>query len=325
MKQKGSKPIFKDYNPQQTILLPSSLEEKIEGNHPVRMVNYIIDSIDLQALFEKYPGGGAPSYYPRMMLKNWVYGYLRNIYSSRKLEDAIKQNIHFMWLSAMQEPDHNTLNRFRSGNLNGVLKKVFAHVVEHLVEAGYVSLKEVYVDGTKIEANANRYTFVWGKSIETNKNKIRKQLQELWEYAESIAKEELETNQPDNFQEIDAEKVKQVINQIDNALQGKDINKEKRQKINYAKKNWPKNLEKYNQQQEILSGRNSYSKIDEDATFMRMKEDHMGNGQLKPAYNLQLSTCNQFILNYTLEQTTTDTTTLIPHLEEYENLYGQYP
>jgi transposase len=325
MKHKRIKPVFKDYNSQQTMLLPPSLDEKIEENHPVRIVNHIIDTIDLQVLLDQYPGGGAPSYYPRMMLKNWVYGYLRNIYSSRKLEEAIKQNIHFMWLSAMQEPDHNTLNRFRSDNLKGILKEVFTQVVEHLVEAGYVSLKEVYVDGTKIEANANRYTFVWGKSIETNKKRIRRQLQELWEYAQSVAREELQTNQPESFQEIDAEKVSQVINQIDNAIQGKDICKKKRQKLSYAKKNWPKNLEKYELQQKILDGRNSYSKTDEDATFMRMKEDHMGNGQLKPAYNLQLSTNNQFILNYTIEQTTTDTTTLISHLDEYEHLYGQYP
>ena len=325
MKQKYKKPAFKDYKPHQMMLLPPSLEEKIDDNHPVRIVNYIMDSLDIQSLLDKYPGGGAPSYHPRMMLKVWVYGYLRNIYSSRKLEQAISQNIHFMWLSAMSEPDHNTLNRFRSGHLNDVLKEVFGQVVEHLVEAGYVSLKEAYVDGTKIEANANRYTFVWGKSIETNKAKIKKQLQELWEYAQSVAKEELQANQPESFEEIDAEKVNQVINRIDNALKGKDICKKKRQKINYAKKNWPQNLEKYQRQKEILDGRNSYSKTDEDATFMRMKEDHMGNGQLKPAYNLQLSTCNQFILNYTIEQTTTDTTTLISHLDEFENLYGQYP
>lgn len=325
MKQQRKKPIFKDYKPQQMMLLPPSLEEKIDENHPVRIVNYIMDSLDIQSLLKKYPGGGAPNYHPRMMLKVWVYGYLRNIYSSRKLEEAISQNIHFMWLSAMQEPDHNTLNRFRSGQLEGVLKEVFGQVVEHLVEAGYVSLKEAYVDGTKIEANANRYTFVWGKSIETNKAKIKKQLKVLWEYARSVAKEELETNQPESFEEIDAEKVKQVINKIDNALKGKDVDKKKRQKLNYAKKNWPKNIERYEQQEEILNGRNSYSKTDEDATFMRMKEDHMGNGQLKPAYNLQLSTCSQFILNYTIEQITTDTSTFIAHLNEFENLYGQYP
>ncbi len=84
------------------------------------------------------------------------------------------------------------------------------------------------------------------------------------------------------------------------ALADKPIDKKIKQKLNYAKKNWPENLDKYEQQQKILDVRNSYSKTDTDATFMRMKEDHMKNGQLKPGYNVQISTSRQFIVNYTL-------------------------
>lgn len=307
------------------MLLPPSLEDKIDKNHPVRTVNSIIDRLDLSQLRETYSGGGAPSYYPRMMLKVWVYGYLRNIYSSRKLESAIKQNIHFMWLSAMQEPDHNTLNRFRSGKLKATLKEIFGQVVELLVEEGFVSLKEIYVDGTKMEANANKYTFVWGRSIKTNKNRIARQLKEMWAYGESIAKEEMEANGPEDFDQIDTEKVNRVISKIDSALKGKKIEKQKRQKLNYAKKNWPKNMEKYQQQEETLGSRNSYSKTDPDATFMRMKDDHMKNGQLKPAYNWQLSTHDQFVLNYSLHQTSTDTTVLEEHLEGFRELFNRMP
>lgn len=212
------------------MLLPPSLEEKIDDNHPVRLVNQVIDQLDLSALHNTYKGGGAPSYFPRMMLKVWVYGYLRNIYSSRKLEEAIKQNIHFMWLSGMQEPDHNTLNRFRSGKLKDSLKEIFGQVVEFLVQEGFVSLKEIYVDGTKIEANANKYTFVWGRSIKTNTNKIGRQLKELWEYAESVAKEEIESNEPEDFNQIDPEKVRRVINKIDEVLKDKPVDKKKTSK-----------------------------------------------------------------------------------------------
>jgi len=325
MKKRTHKVSFKSYNPNQIMLLPPSLEDKIENSHPVRIVNSIIDRLDITQLRQSYSGGGAPSYYPRMMLKVWVYGYLRNIYSSRKLESAIKQNIHFMWLTAMQEPDHNTLNRFRSGKLKDTLKEIFVQVVELLVEEGFVSLKEVYVDGTKIEANANKYTFVWGRGIQTNKNRIGRQLKELWSYAQSVAKEEMDANEPEDFDQIDTEKVNRVISKIDNALNGKEIDKEKRQKLNYAKKHWPKNMEKYEQQQELLGSRNSYSKTDPDATFMRMKDDHMKNGQLKPAYNLQLSTYDQFVLNYNLYQTTTDTTVLMEHLEGFNNLFNEMP
>ena len=193
------KVVFKDCSPNQILLLPPSLEEMIDPNHPVRVVNQVIDSLDLDLLIKKYKGGGCSSYHPRLLLKLLVYGYLSNQYSSRKIEQAAKQNIHFMWLSAMSYPDHNTINRFRSDRLKGVLRGVFSQVVLLLVEKGIITLKEAYLDGTKIEANANRYTFVWGRSISKSKERIKKQLDELWSYAESVAREELENNEPESF------------------------------------------------------------------------------------------------------------------------------
>lgn len=325
MQTNRSKLVFKDYSPKQNLLLPPSLEELIDPNHSVRIVNQVIDSIDLEPLINKYKGGGCSSYHPRMLLKVLVYGYLNNIYSSRKMEQALHQNIHFMWLSAMSYPDHNTINRFRSDKLNGVLKQIFSEVVLLLVENGHITLKEAFLDGTKIEASANRYTFVWGRSIKASKERIEKQLKELWQYAESVAREELENKEPEMFEKIDQEKVRETIGKIDNALKDKTISKKVKQKLNYARKNWPENLKKYEEQEKLLGSRSSYSKTDPDATFMRMKEDHMLNGQLKPAYNLQISTENQFILGYTLHQTTNDTTTLKTHLESFKEQYGNMP
>ena len=155
-----SKLVFKDYNHNQYLLLPPSLEELIDPNHPVRVVNQVVDNLNLDPIFAKYEGGGCPAYHPRLMLKVLVYGYLTNQYSSRKIEQALQQNIHFMWLSGMSYPDHNTINRFRSERLKGVLKEVFSQVVLLLVDHGHITLKEAYLDGTKIEANANRYTFM---------------------------------------------------------------------------------------------------------------------------------------------------------------------
>lgn len=119
----------------------------------------------MDPVLKKYKGGGTSSYHPRMLLKVLVYGYLCNIYSSRKLEAAVKENIHFMWLSGMDRPDHNTINRFRSDRLKGVLKKVFTQVVMMMADSGHVDLQRVYTDGTKIESSSNRYTFVWGRTI----------------------------------------------------------------------------------------------------------------------------------------------------------------
>jgi len=320
-----AKPVFKEYSYTQTVLLPPSLESLIASNHPVRIVNDIVERIDLKLLTKAYAGGGTSSYHPKMMLKIMVYSYLTNIYSSRKMEAAVKENIPFMWLSGMQTPDHNTINTFRGLRLKDTLKDIFTQIVELLAEEGLVSLKEVYVDGTKIESVANRYTFVWGNSIKTNKEKIKKQIGELWQYAQKVAAEELDQPEPPTFDKIDAEKVEATIEKIEAALQDKQITKQVRQKLNYAKKNWPANLRKYDEQEQIMGKRNSYSKTDADATFMRMKEDHMLNGQLKPAYNVQVSSCDQYIVDYSIHQATTDTTTFINHMEQHKELYGTLP
>lgn len=289
--QKGS-PVFKSYLQNQPLLLPPSLEELIVANHPVRVVN----------------------------------GYMNNVYSSRKLEDACKSDIRFMWLAAMNTPDHNTINTFRSVKLQEPLKEIFTQVVELLAAEGLLSIKEIYTDGTKIEANANRYSFVWGNAIKTNKEKMARQLENMWQYAQSIADKELQDITPTDFTAIDKEKVQAVVAKIDAAIKDKPVPNPFKQKLNYVKKNYENNLDKYEQQEAIIGdNRSSYSKTDQDATFMRMKEDHMQNRQLKPANNVQASTNNQFVVNYTVHQNTTDTNTLTEHIEDYKQCYHTAP
>ncbi len=320
-----SKLVFKDYNPKQIMLLPPSLEELIAENHPVRIVDNVIERINIDPLLSSYKPGGTSVYHPKMLLKILVYGYLSNIYSTRKIEAALKENIHFMWLSAMSKPDHNTIARFRSERLKDQLKSIFGQIVELLVEEGMMDIKELYTDGTKIEANANKYTFVWGKSIKKSKERIAKQLDELWAYTQKVAEEELAKEATPDFEQIDTEKVSDTIKKIDQALEGKKVDKKVKQKLNYAKRNWPKKMVEYAQKEEILGKRNSYSKTDKDATFMRMKDDHMQNGQLKAGYNWQISTSKQYIVNYSIHQNPTDTLTFKPHLNQYESLYKNLP
>ena len=239
----------------------------------------MLSKINIQPLACQYKTGRASSYHPGMLLKVLVYAYINNIYSSRKIEEALGQNIHFMWLSGMSTPDHNTINRFRIERLKEPLKKIFTQVVQLLAAEGLLSLKELYTDGTKIEANANRYTFVWGNAIKTNKEKMNQQLDELWKYAQGVAASELDDTDPDGFDKIDKQKVEQTIASIDAALKDKPVSKQIKQKLTYAKKHWPAALDRYEQQQAILGEhRKSYSKTDTDATFMRIKEDHMKNG-----------------------------------------------
>lgn len=275
--------VFKECSNSQQMLLPPSLSELVDPNHPVRTVSRVIDELDISPILASYKGGGTSSYDPRMLLKVLVYGYLSNVFSSRKLECCLKENIHFMWISGMSRPDHHTINRFRSERLSGALKEVFSQVVMLLADAGHLSLKEVYIDGTKIEANANRYSFVWGRAIRTSEKRIAEQLGELWDYTQKIAAEELKDTSETSFDEIDPAKVRETIERIDAALANKPVDKKVRQKLKYAGKNWPKNLKRYQAQKETLGKRNSFSKTDNDATFMRMKEDHIKTVSSSPA------------------------------------------
>jgi transposase len=320
------KQVFKPYHQHQTSLLPLSLEELIESNHPVRIVNQIVDGLSIDPLVKKFKGGGTSSYHPRMLLKVLLYAYVNNIYSSRKIEEACRCDIRYMWLCAQNAPDHNTINRFRSRILLDTLKGIFNQVVFLLVEEGLLSLEEIYVDGTKFESAANRYTFVWKKSIKYHKEKIQQQLQELWDYAQKVGAEEQAGPEPPDFTDVRPEKVRATIEKIDAVLHNNpDADPKIKAKVNRVKRDWPEQLKKYEEQEKILGDRNSYSKTDPDATFMRMKDDHQGKGQLRPGYNLQVSTNNQCIVNYSIHPNPTDTTTLIPHLKQIEANLGTKP
>lgn len=325
---KKLKVVFKQDFRQQGLLIPLDLNDMVPDDHPVRVVNEVLDKVDICEVIKLFRPGGTSSYHPRMLLKVIVFGYINNIYSSRKLEEAIKSNIHFMWLSGMRKPDHNTINRFRGQRLQHTLRPIFDQVVIMLCQEGLLNIKDLYTDGTKIEANANRYTFVWGKAIKTSRERISKQLDELWNYAMGVASKELDD--PDNpgsgGKKITSESINKAVDQINAALKDKNIDAKVRQKLNYAKKHWPQALDKYEQQEKILGeGRNSYSKTDPDATFMRMKDDHMRNGQLKAAYNVQISTNNQFIASYSIHKKAGDTNTLKEHLTQHIKSLGIKP
>jgi transposase/signal peptidase I len=314
------KPKFKSYNQGQVSLFPPSLDEKVPKNSPARIINQIVDNLDLSKVFDTYKGGGTTAYNPRMMLKVVLYGYLNNIYSSRKIEQALTDRVTFMWLSGNQTPDHNTINRFRSSHLKDSIHEVFTQVVVMLVEMGCLSLEVAYIDGTKIESRANRYTFVWRKSIEKHKERLEEKIHKvLGMIEEGIAQDnDPEDDPPTPF---NSEEIKKRVAQINR----ENRSKEEQKAIKTLENKLLPKLEEYERHLQTLGNRNSYSKTDSDATFMRMKEDHMLNGQLKPAYNVQISTENQFISHYDFYPNPTDTLTLIPFLNDFENRYNILP
>jgi len=314
------KATFKSYNQGQITLFPTSLDEKIPQCSSIRIINQIVDNLDITKVFDTYKGGGTSAYHPRMMLKVVLYSYLNNIYSCRKIEQALQDRVSFMWLSGNQTPDHNTINRFRSSHLKNTIHEIFTQVVVMLVDMGYLSLEVIYVDGTKLESRANRYTFVWRKTVEKNKIKLEAKIRKVLEMIEQgIAQD----NQPDDEPPtpIDSEELKTRIAQINRENRSKD---EQKAIKTLEDKHLPK-LEEYEKHLETLGKRNSYSKTDPDATFMHMKEDHMMNGQLKPAYNVQIGTENQFFTHYDFYPNPTDTLTYIPFMNGFNERYGCFP
>lgn len=311
-------PIFKQYNQGQAELFPQRLDDYIGENDPVRLVNQVVDELDLGPVIQSYKGGGTSSFCPRMMIKVLFYAYMRNIYSCRKIEAALSENVHFLWLSGKQFPDFRTINDFRSKRLKHQIHSIFSKVVIMLVELGYVSLDVQYVDGTKIESASNRYTFVWRKSVERNKLKLEVKVDNIIKQIEKGIQDD-NRNDDQTPTPINSKILKERIKELNtNEKQSREDKKQVKELVKHQAK-----LEEYERHLDTLGNRNSYSKTDPDATFMRMKEDHMGNGQLKPAYNVQISTENQFITNFGIYQNPGDTSTMIDYLDSFEEKYDR--
>ena len=213
----------------------------------------------------------------------------------------------------------------RGKRLKGGLKETFNQVILLLASEGVINIKDLYVDGTKIGANANRYTFVWGKDIKNSRERINKQPKAIWRYLETVYAEEGQTPNTPNFDSIGPDKVAATIGQVNQALVGKQVDKKIKQKLNYAKRDWPEDLKKYKGREARMGDRNPMGKTGPDATFMRIKDDHMQNGQPKPGYNIQIPTNTQYIVNYTAAQTTAVTTTLKGHLTEHHGGFNESP
>lgn len=311
-------PKFKPYNQGQVELFPQRLDDFIKEDDPVRLVNQVVDELDLSSVIKSYKGGGTSSFCPRMMIKVLFYAYMRNIYSCRKIEAALSESVHFLWLSGKQFPDFRTINDFRGKRLKHQIHTIFSKVVLMLVDLGYVSLDVQYIDGTKIESAANRYSFVWRKSVEKNKLKLQAKVGNIIQQIEKGIRED---NAAGDLipTPINSKVLKERIKEL-NANEKQS--REKKKLVKELEKHQGK-LQEYENHLEILGDRNSYSKTDPDATFMRMKEDHMGNGQLKPAYNIQISTENQFITNFGSYQNPGDTSTLIPYLDSFKEKYDR--
>lgn len=311
---------IKSDNRKQNLLLPPSLDELVPENHMVRVVDAVIDRLDISDILSTYRGGGNSVFNPKMMLKVLVFAYLSNVYSSRRIEDLLRRDVCFMWLAGMRRPDFRTINYYRGKRLKEGFDAVFTQVVRLLHEEGFVSLKVQYIDGTKIESVANKYTFVWRGSVEKYDARLKAKTEALLRQIEQS--HAIENQENPVSEELTAEEVAERVGRIREKVDADNLSKEERKALKHIETDAVPRMNRYKEQLETMGSRNSYSRTDPDATFMRMKEDAMLNGQLKPGYNVQISTENQFITNFGIYQRPTDTLTMISYLESFKTRYG---
>lgn len=321
---------FRSYDPDQTLLFPQRIDRDIPKDDPVRILKSVIESLDLSGFKKLYHERGRSPYHPKMMLMVILYSYMNNVYSCRKIEKLLYRDIYYIWLSGYQKPDFATINRFRN-RVKNEIGHIFTLLVLILVEKGFVTLEVEYLDGTKIESKANKYTFVWRKSVERNREKllekIRVVLQQINEQMAQDKAADVDTL------ELTPQTLCEISKEFKEALGSAPEAKTKEEKAAQRGKNkmfkelerHGEKLAEYNSRLEQMEGRNSISKTDPSATFMRMKEDAMCNGQTKPGYNLQISSENQFITDFALFPNPTDTLTFIPFLGSFPGRYGRFP
>ena len=313
----------KNYNLNQSgyqLKLPLNIETIIPEDDSVRLLSQFVEAMDLTDLYSTYERINLVS--PRTLLKIVLYSYMNGDYSSRSMELNCKRDINFMFLlEGAPVPDHATFARFRSIHFAPCAKRILAEMSNALFDLGEISGETVFIDGTKIEAAANKYTFVWKKAVTKNQTKLLIKLAGFVAQCEQLYG--LKIVYGDTVKMKHVKKLRKklyALRQSENVVFVHGIGKRKTplQKSIETLEEYLSRLKKYNHQIHICGGRNSYSKTDHDATFMRMKEDAMGNGQLKPAYNLQHGVDSEYITWLTIGPQPTDTTTLIPFLKDAE-------
>ena len=321
---------FRPYSPNQTVLFPERIDKDISPDDPVRLLSAVIDNLDISGIRRLYKACGRSPYHPKMLLKVVLYAYMNNIYSCRKIESSLKRDVHFIWLAGYEQPDFVTVNRFRN-RVKDEINKVFTQLVLLLNAKGLVTLDVEYIDGTKIESKANKYTFVWRKTVERNRARLMEKIKALLSQVDdAIAQDQAVTEEavsftPEVLTEICAELRDTLSKEPAPADKEGKASVRQRQKQVRELEEMADKLSEYDGHLEKLDGRNSYSKTDPDATFMRMKEDAMNNGQTKPGYNLQIGTENQFITDFGLFPNPGDTLTMMSFLGSFSSRYSRVP
>jgi transposase len=306
--------MFKIYQQNQDQLLPPSLEEAVASDHIARLINHVVDHMDLAFLEEQYSHNGQHAYPPRMLLKILIYGYSVGMRSSRRLATKLEEDIVFMYLAGRLYPDFRTIADFRKEKL-GDFKKIFEYVLDQCFSLGLARVGKVSVDGTSIRASANKNKVIYRKVIAKSRDIIRKKVEAMVEEAEALDREEekLYGDKTEHHTGIDFS---------DGKIE-KELIKIKRKKESILKKQTvlkAKEADLKTRERKMRRDRNSFATADKDATVMMMKE-----GYVAPGYNAQLATEHQIILAYGVFPNRNDSKLMKPMIKEVKERTRKRP
>jgi len=303
--------------------LPLEMDCIIPDNDPVRLLSQFVEEMDLGNLYATYARISRKQATPRQMLKIVLYSYMNRRYSSRDMEVSCTRDINFMYLlEGAPVPDHSTFARFRSIHLAPCIEHIIAEMTNFLHELGEISGEAIFIDGTKIEACANKYTFVWKKAVTKNQAKLLEKLADFVAECEEQYGIKLIYQNQVKLKHVKSLRKKLYKLKSEESIEfvhGCGKRKSPLQRSIEKLEEYLQRLKDYTQKIYICGDRNSYSKTDKDATFMRLKEDAMRNGQLKAAYNVQHGVDSEYITWLTIGPQATDTVTLLPFLKSMEN------
>lgn len=307
--------------PKQTHL-PFDYGLMIGENEPVRLLDLVLEEVDFNKVQGLYSSKGRkPSVPPKILCKLMIFAMMEGVYSTRAIHRQCQVNLQYKWLlDGYSVPSHMAFQRLFTRLTLPVVEDLFVQVIDKIEQRDSINFKEAFIDGTKLEANANRYTFVWRKSVEKHMAKLPAKLDTLKADIQRQLGEDMSCfNDEMIYQELE----KRIKNEKVAFVHGKGKRKTVLQRLFERADNLLSKRLEYERHLGTMGTRNSYSKIDHDATFMRMKDDHMKNGQLKAGYNIQVAAHSEYILGLGIYPNPTDTLTLIPFLKDLERIHGR--
>lgn len=316
-------------------ILPCFISEVLDVFDPVLEFDRFMEGIDLNTYLEKVPrhNHGRLRYNPVNMLKTVLFGFMSKGYISlRELEDECKTNIRFMYLMDNEKPSYRTFGYFINEILKGEILSIFNGINKAIFDKEHVDLNHLYIDGSKFEANANKYSWVWKKATEKSRFRLFEKISCLFRdinehlHSSGFKVQECVEYAPEYLAQV-LEKLKELWS-IDEAafVHGRGHRKSREQRYYQKLQQYSEKLDEYVEKIRICGeGRNSYSKTDHSATFMRIKTDYMGNDQLLPAYNVQIGVADEYIAVMDVNQYRSDMDCFVPLMEKFRETYGFYP